>query len=155
MDGISVFRNNSNDTWPIYLAFNELTMASKFTKSNIILAGIWCGQTKINNFVILNESMKAIHNLEKGIILNDKVYRAYVIYGSFDKPAKSLIYNAQSCTSKYGCLYCMSECVKINRKPVYLDQGMQRTHEYQIGKSIKASNQNKPDMGLKGISSLR
>lgn len=155
MDGVSVFRNNSKDTWPIFLVFNELPLKSKFAPQNIVLVGLWCGQTKLNNTVIMNESMQSISQLEEGINICGHHLKLFAIYGSYDKPAKSLVFNAQSCTGKFGCMFCIGKCTRINKKPVYLKAGILRSHEFQVGKSIKAENDGKPTMGLKGRSSLR
>ena len=155
MDGVSVFSNNSKDTWPVYLAFNELPNKSKFAINNIILAGIWCGQTKINNYIILDDTIKSIKSLESGINIHGNLVKIFVIYGSFDKPAKSLAYNAQSCTAKHGCMFCTSECTRLNKKPVFLKTGQIKTHSFQYTNSVKAAQQGKPYLGFKGISSLR
>ena len=86
LDGVSVFRNNSKDTWPIYLVLNELPMVEKFKINNVIFAGIWCGNTKINNKIIMDTVFKKIGDLESGILINNVIVNFYVIYGSFDKP---------------------------------------------------------------------
>lgn len=138
MDGVSIFSNNSKDTWPIYLAFNEFSMKTKFAPQNVILAGIWCGQTKINNYEIIDDAMKAIKSLENGVSVANEIYKIYVLCGSFDKPAKSLAYNAQSCTAKNGCMFCFGKCIRICRRPVYLKKGKPRSHKEQINCAAKA-----------------
>lgn len=155
MDGVSVFMNNSNDTWPIFLAFNELPLKEKFSVQNIVFVGIWCGQTKLNNFVLMNDAMQSIAELEKGLEICGEKFEFYTVFGSFDKPAKSWVYNAQSCTSRFGCMFCVGECTRINRIPVYLKAGQMRDDAFQLGQSIKAAETNKPSKGLKGRSSLR
>ena len=155
LDGISVFKNNSKDTWPVYLAFNELKMDAKFDIKNIALAGIWCGQTKINNQLLLEKLMEKVKQLESGVEIDGALIKIYVVFGSYDKPAKSLIYNCQTCTSINGCMFCDACCTRIGRKPVYLSSGKQRKHGSQIENAKKAFETGKPVLGMKGLSSLR
>ena len=42
-DGVSVYRNNSIDTWPTLLVINELPQKIRFRPQNIIIACLWLG----------------------------------------------------------------------------------------------------------------
>ena len=154
-DGLQVFNNNSKDCWPFFLAVNELPVKTKYSLSNIILAGIWVGSTKINNSVILNDLMKEIGHLEEGLELNGERFNFFCIYGSFDKPARALILNIQNFNGTFGCPFCLAESRRINMKPTYTRKGKKRTHNMQIGLGIRAANSDQTTYGVKGISSLR
>ena len=99
-DGLQIFKNNSKDCWPFFLAINELKIKKRYSIANIILAGLWVGTSKINNFVVMNDLMKEIADLEKGILINENLFQFYVLYGSFDKQARALILNSQICTGE-------------------------------------------------------
>ena len=114
-DGVNVFRKQGKDTWPVFLVINELG-SKKFDIQNIIFAAINFGTKKITaeNFerVILE-----IHRLENnGINVNGENFEIYLIYGSFDKPASSMASNKKSCTSTFGCRFCLSKRQTINNR---------------------------------------
>ena len=155
-DGVCVYRKRTKDTWPIYLVINELPVPKKFSLSNVILAGLWVGRSKINNKIVLNDTMKYLSTFEQtGVEYNHETYKFSVIFGSFDKPASALILNTSYFNSEFGCRYCLAKRTTLNRKPCFLNPGKKRTHFFQIAKGIEASNSNKPVMGLRGISCLR
>ena len=103
----------------------------------------------------MNDLMKEIADLEKGIIINNKTLTFYVLFGSFDKQARALILNCQACTGEYGCVFCLSRLQKINGKPVYLEKGIKRNKYMQIAAGIQAEQSRKIVKGIKGISCLR
>ena len=128
-DGVCIFKKRTNDTWPIFLVFNELTVPDKYAIQNIILVGLWSGRSKINNHVVLNDTMKHIKSFcNQGVEIDGTASKISVIYGSFDKPAKCMILNAASFNSTSGCMSCLEKCVRINRVPCYLGKGKRRTH---------------------------
>lgn len=155
-DGVSIFKNNAVDAWPFYLVINELPVAKKFSIENIIILALYSGKSKINNRVMLNDTLRYLSEIEaKSFTIGDNVIKIKTIYGSFDKPASSLITYSTYFNSKYGCRFCRSERDTINRKPVFANIGKKRTHQFQIAKGIVAEKDQKSVYGLKGISSLR
>lgn len=155
-DGVSIFKNNAVDAWPFYLVINELPVAKKFSIENIIILALYSGKSKINNRVMLNDTLRYLSEIEaKSFTIGDNVIKIKTIYGSFDKPASSLITYSTYFNSKYGCRFCLSERDTINRKPVFANIGKKRTHQFQIAKGIVAEKDQKSVYGLKGISSLR
>ena len=128
-DGVSIFRNNSIDTWPIILVINELPQHIRFKPQNIILAGIWVGLNKLNNRILLNETLKEIKELEiNGIVMNDQTLCFFTIFGSFDKPASNIILFTKSFNSQFGCRYCLAERTTLNRKCCFLESAQPRNH---------------------------
>ena len=125
-DDLQVFNNNPKDCWPFFVAVNELPVKTKYSLSNIILARIWVGTTKINNSVILNDLMKEIGLLEEGVEINGEMFEFFCIYGSFDKPARALILNVQNLNGTFGCPFCLAEFCRINMKPIYIQVGFQK-----------------------------
>jgi len=52
-DGISIFRSSHFSIWPMYLVVNELPYRERVKKKNIILAGLFFGNSKPNpNFFL-------------------------------------------------------------------------------------------------------
>ena len=153
---MSVYRNNSIDTWPILLVINELPQKIRFRPQNIIIAGLWVGLNKMNNRILLNETFKALRDIEtNGIEVNGQILHFYAIYGSFDKPAANLILHTKSFNSQFGCRYCLAERRTINRKCCFLTLGQPRTHLAQIAWASRAESQGTDYKGVKGHSCLR
>ena len=45
-DGVPVFESSNFSLWPLYLVVNELSPKKRFSKDNMILAGLWFGSSK-------------------------------------------------------------------------------------------------------------
>ena len=156
-DGMQIFRKSMMDAWPVFLTINELPITKKYAKENIFLPGIWMGQRKLSNLVVLNEMCIAIADLEKGIKISENQIKVFCIYGSFDKPARSTMLNHQSSNAEYGCCFCTSHAKRNGRK-VYYDIKMEYnylTNALITSRMIKSVEKNEPFKGLKGFSPLR
>ena len=155
-DGVCLYRTKTNDTWPFFLVFNELPIKKKFAVENVILLGIWNGQRKISNKVIMNDMMRYLGQVEqKEFLVNDQNFQLKTVYGSFDKPASAMILNASNFNAKYGCRFCLRKRKTVNRRPVFKKVSKKRTDAYQKAKGIISEQKRKPVKGLKGISCLR
>ena len=115
-DGVQIFNSSHIDTWPMYVTINEIKPSLRFNVENICLLGIWVGNKKLSNRIVLNESLKELRKLENGIEINGKLLRLFTIYGSYDKPARSLMLQRQICTATYGCTFCFEKTKRRNRK---------------------------------------
>ena len=62
--------------------------------------------------------MEKIKQFESGIEISGSIYKFFVIYGCYDKPARSVILNTQSCAATYACTFCLAKCARVNRKQV-------------------------------------
>ena len=123
-DGVSIFKNNSTDAWPFYLVFNELPISDKFNLENIVIMALYVGKTKISNKVVQNDLMRHLGEIEEiEFEINNIKFQIKTIYGSFDKPASSLITNSTNFNGKNGCRFCLEERKTLNKKPAYLKVG--------------------------------
>ena len=93
--------------------------------------------------------MEALRDLEI-------THRAFVIYGIFDKPARSLIMHFQASTAKNGCPFCLTETKRESKKVFFCKDLIfnSRSDQLFIKNSIEAEN-SAPFRGHKGISALR
>ena len=156
-DGLSVFHKGNIDAWPIFLTINELPNKSKFEIRNVILAGLWMGPTKINNYEVLNMVCNNISELERGVEIHSYFYKVYVIYGIFDKPARALMLGMKSSNATYGCSFCLS---KSKHKPgsVYHEFPRSidlRSDSFSLANGIKSAENGGDYFGHKIPSPLR
>lgn len=157
-DGMRVFRKSLADAWPIFLTINELPVLERYAIQNIFIPGIWLGQSKLSNYVVLNKCCSEIGSLESGInLINGQLMKVYCIYGSFDKPARAAMLNHKASNAIDGCCFCDEKSLRQNRKCFYQVKNSYQlsTHEAALMNMIKAVEQNQPSMGYKGFSPLR
>lgn len=95
-DGIPVFKSSKFSLWPLYLVINELPFKQRFLKENMILCGLWFGESKPFMSIFTKPLMNSLKILESnGIhyqVDNEKICtKGFLICGTADLPAKSIV----------------------------------------------------------------
>ena len=57
-------------------------------------------------FDFLTPIYKELLELELGFLINEKIYKFYILFGVFDKPARASTLNIINSNGYYGCLKC-------------------------------------------------
>ena len=60
-----LFSSRPTSLWPLYLVINELPPKKRFSKDNMILAGLWFGYSKPAMWIYLKPSHSSLSKLEK------------------------------------------------------------------------------------------
>lgn len=113
-DGASVFKSSNVSIWPIYLVINELPYTLRMMKENMILAALWFGNQKPSMATFLKpfvDSMKILANGIKCFALcrGEFLCKAFVLCGTADLPARSLLCNSNQFNGAYSCWKCLQE----------------------------------------------
>lgn len=170
-DGVPVFHSSKFDIWPLYLAVNELPYCQRFTKENMILAGLWFGDLKPIMELYLQPFHQSLCTLELDGVpctLPDKNIihvRGMLLAGSADLPARSLALNMNNSNGNCGCAKCKQpgETLHVSARghvhvyPFQTDDpcGPPRTHdETKNIHARQAADLGKPVCGIKGPSWL-
>ena len=111
-DGISVCNKSNLTLWPVFLIINEIPKHVRFCFDNIIIAGLSVGNSKPNFNIFLKPIVHELQKLERGINLSLKdsysdLFKCFVLYGVFDKPARASLLNITNSNGAYGCLKCL------------------------------------------------
>lgn len=111
-DGIPIFKSSKVSLWPLYLTINELPIKQRVKTENMILYGLWFGESKpfmpgftkplVNTLKDIEEN--GIEFSYKGEICSSK---SFLLCGTADLPAKSLIMNCNQFNGQYSCLRCL------------------------------------------------
>ena len=137
-DGAQLFSSSTISLWPIWLVINELPPQVRFSKKNVILAGIWFSRDKPTMTTYLAPVIAEINKLTSQgiqyyssiiimsviiviIILSgfsvktadgvDRIVRARLLLCSVDLPARALVLNMKQFNGEYGCCYCKDKGV--------------------------------------------
>lgn len=170
-DGVPVFHSSKFGIWPLYLAVNELPYCQRFTKENMILAGLWFGDLKPIMELYLepfHESLSAIELEGVSCTLpNEKIIRVrgMLLARSADLPAKALVLNMNNFNGNCGCSRCkqpgkthrVSARGHVHVYPYQVEDpcGPPRTHdETKNIHARQAVDGGKPICGIKGPSWL-
>ena len=168
-DGVPVFKSSKFSIWPFYLAINELPFKQRIQKENLLFCGLWFGESKPNMNLYSKPMIDSFRKLEtEGIAINingnEHVSRVFLICGTADLPAKSLVMNCNQFNGAFSCMRCMDpgETFKTAKggnvhifpfdasKPV----SQSRTGEGCLNDSIQATREKKVVNGIKGPSFL-
>lgn len=112
-DGVSIFKSGCTTLWPIYLEIANLPPSIRFRQDNILISGVWVGQSKPPMKSIFNETLKDIDHLNS--IGFDYVspegqvtIRLKLLFGVFDLIAKAQVLNIKQFNGYHGCPTCLN-----------------------------------------------
>lgn len=105
-DGISICDKSNLSIWPVYLAINEIDIGDRFCIDNIIIAGMCVGHKKPSICEFFAPIKKELLDLEIGIKIDNKWFQFFLLFGLFDKPARSLILNINGSNGYFSCCKC-------------------------------------------------
>lgn len=165
-DGIPVFRSSKFSIWPLYFRINELSPKKRGLKDNMILAGLWFGQTKPNMNTYLQPFHSCVVKLETdGLEVCSPdvdglfVMKACLLNAVCDKPAKCICQNFVQFNGNCGCPKCRQtgqSCSAgkgfVRAYPFNKDNpaGPKRTKEGTQERAHSAITQGEPVEGVKG-----
>ena len=110
-DGVEFGSCTNLSLWPVYLVINEISLNERFSFQNIIVAGLAVTYHKPDRKAFIRPIVDQLKQLEVGtafILKNGRedIVKCFLLYGIFDKPARSHFLNTKLCTGFYGCIRC-------------------------------------------------
>ena len=114
VDGVPLFKSSKFSLWPFYLVVNELPIKLRAIKENVILAGLWFGETKPNMTIFLKPIFSELRTLEtEGIQVTSPLQpdpfmsKVILLAGTCDLPAKCMVMNSIQFNGFFGCSKCL------------------------------------------------
>lgn len=169
LDGAQIFRSSKTTLWPIQATMAFLPPNVRFLKENILIVGLYCGDSKPDISTIIIPFAEEMQMLQrKGIFTWNKQKLLHfvpkVMFCSSDMPARAEIQNCKP-SGYFGCPCCQKkgEAVKnpkTGRSYVrFLRDNSEtpiRTHEMavKIGLDVLMQCQLVEPKGLKGVSAM-
>lgn len=113
-DGASVFKSNNTSIWPVFMVINELPYKIRMMRENMILAGLWFGRQKPSMSTFLKPFKQTMLAFHKGIEVTspergDFICHGFLLVGTADLPARSLLCNSVQYNGAYGCWKCVQK----------------------------------------------
>ena len=159
-DGVPVFKSSKYSIWPIQCMVNELP--PHLRSRNILVTGLWFGQSKPHMNTFLTPFVKECGELERtGFVsrIERLPQKVFSLLCSADTPACAIVRNCKQFNGEHGCDWCEhpGECVVRENGPptrYYPVRGdpVLRTARQQGRYAIKANETGEAVMGVKGIS---
>ena len=163
-DGINLYSSSKIELWPIFSALNELSPGLRFSRENIILAGIWQGKGKppFQHFIKafsdeLNKLSREGFRISVGIMT--VVVKIVVICVTVDLPDKAELLCMVYFNGRFACVTCADEgeVAKQGRGHAmtypYNDQSRLRSPS-DVENAMQNGTKKKPNLGFKGTSSM-
>ncbi|XP_055603979.1 uncharacterized protein LOC129752217 [Uranotaenia lowii] len=108
-DGVKVYNSSAKKSlWPILLSINELPPSLRFSKNNIIVAGLWMGSKDPDFNIFLKPLSDALKEFNStGITLNKRRISAiYITACCVDTVARCKLQNFKQFNGYDACGYC-------------------------------------------------
>ena len=168
-DGVPVFKSSKMSIWPLFLEINELPYKERIHHDNMIISGVWYGDShpNMNTYLLpLMEKITAFETSGVNIIVDGEEVevRGTLLCGSCDMPAKAIALNMKQFNSFFGCPKCLQPGENfrtlaggnVHIFPVNVDNpsGPNRTNESMINDAMEAVRTGKPINGVKGPTAL-
>lgn len=117
-DGIAAFNSNiQKSLWPIIVTINELPPKLRYSKKNIIIAGLWLDNIQPPMELFLKPFCDELNNLfNEGIKIKNQIFKIICAAGCADSVARCKLVNFKQFNGKFGCTYCKhpGKLVKVN-----------------------------------------
>lgn len=108
---------------------------------NVILCAVWVGPTKPLMNLLLDPICEYLQRLSTvGETFGNCIYRAKLVMGVFDLPAKAAVLSAKQYNGEYGCSVCIHPGKRLpNNARVYLPDCVyaERTHNDVLQQVVK------------------
>ncbi|KAI4799983.1 hypothetical protein KUCAC02_016521 [Chaenocephalus aceratus] len=110
-DGLNLYQSSRVELWPIFLTINELEPQRRFSRQNIVLAGIWQGTGKppFEQFMgAFTKEMNKLYTTGFQFVVDDQTVTAKlaVLCATVDLPAKAGIMNMTLFNGADACITC-------------------------------------------------
>lgn len=123
-DGVNIFESNTKSLWPIQFYLNFLPPSIRFNSSNIIVGGLFIGDSKPEVKIFFEPLAREIADLQE-TQLNVEIgeihwrFNLSLTHASLDLPAKASIQNIHLYSGSYACSYCLhpGETIAKPNKP--------------------------------------
>ena len=160
-DGVQLYKSTSVSLWPVYLMVLNLPIEVRMNANNIILAGLWVGQSKSPMNLLLNPVISMLEKLKsEGLQIKVPTGMAKItgkiVMGIFDLPAKAPVLCAKQFNGQYGCSVCLHPGKRLsNNARVYLPETHpERTHNSVLVAARQAVETNSCVERMMGLSPL-
>ena len=113
-DGVPLFKSSKVSMWPVYLMINELPIAERKLRENVLFHGIWISAKKPIMWSFLKPLYEELSILEDGVQMTDHtgqsfICKAVLLTCTCDLPARCLGSNSVQFNGKHSCWFCMQE----------------------------------------------
>lgn len=148
--------------WPVYLMILNLPAHIRTRAENVLLCGLWVGSTKPLMNLLLSPIAKYVQQLSTlGLAINTSLgkvtFRAKLVMGVFDLPAKAAVLCAKQFNGEHGCSVCLHPGKRLpNNARIFLPSPAypERTHAQVVAAGAEAERTDSCIQGIRGISPL-
>lgn len=167
-DGAQLFNSSKTSLWPVLFVQNDLDPQIRYNSKNLILAGIYCGQTKPDFDIYLFPIIRTLNDLQKRPMLIEKrkiIYEVIPLTISCiaDLPAKAELLKMNNHNGQFACIFCKHPGKSVKntdntakrknigiRYPELEKESTKRNHSTAVQEMLKAENSNQIVCGFKG-----
>ena len=166
-DGVLASKYNISSTWnvdglPLFKSskfiINELPYKLCTLKENVIISGLWFGETKPNMTLFLKQIITALLALEQhGVEIKPPtcnrpfISKVIVLAGTCDLPEKCLMLNSIQFNGEYGCSKCLEPGITFTTSAHVHTHVYPYNSEYPTGHGPKRSKDAHHEDAIKAL----
>ena len=145
--------------WPVYLEIANVPPCIRFREDNMVICGVWVGNSKPEMSVLLSPILNDIERLNVVGFRSEgmnNTFRIKLLFGVFDFVAKAKVLSMIQFNGKYGCPTCLHPGEHKDNRHIYLPDSSYslRTKESIDKARIEGENLGAIVEGIKGKSVL-
>jgi len=120
-DGIAIYEVSSYSLWPCMFTINELPPNDRHKIENVLIGGLWGGDSKPHPNILLLPQYQEIKKLNNGIPIRvhgsaeEITVQAILLFFTSDSPARASFMNMKSHSGYFSCPKCFIEGEKSQR----------------------------------------
>ena len=117
-DGVPLYNSSSWTLWPVFLTILNLPASIRMKVENVLLVGLWYGPSKPPMKMLLEPVLESLRELSiSGVVVRTpiglKTFRAMLVMGVFDLPAKAAVLCAKQYNGEHGCAVCVHPGLRL------------------------------------------
>lgn len=164
-DGVNLYSSSRIELWPIFLAINELSPGLRFSRENLLIAGIWQGKGKPPFEQYMLRFSEEINRItDEGVYvkaINKHVYLS-VICNTMDLLAKAGVLNMTQFNGENACITCEEPGIVVSKGKGHVrsypfrssDEKFKFRTNSEVKNAMSRATNNNRVKGFKGVSGL-
>lgn len=107
-DGAAAFTSTTKKPlYPIFVTLNNLPPTLRFSKHNLIVAGLWLSKGEPNTNLLFKYFCLELNKLNEGLDINGKEYSVALLQVCLDSVARCKVQRMKQFNGHFGCTMCL------------------------------------------------
>lgn len=108
-DGCAAFKcSTQKPLYPIFVTINNLPPIKRFSKNNLIVAGLWLSKGEPSTNLLFKYFCRELQQLHEGLEIDGVMYKVVLLQNCMDSIARAKVLCMKQFNGKFGCTVCLN-----------------------------------------------